>query len=381
LATGTEWEESYDAGHVTVRFVVGAPTDAEQVEAFQAGDVTVLPVRWSLHREPEGPLTPMSAEQQVVAAAQYAEAVGLLPDRAALLPGWELPRVPTWSPDQRWGPRSPLVSARVQLLAQISPDDMIAMLNLAFALSYRRMTSWAVVSARAAARPVGRSAALERLVDDVSELLADLGRTWGQAAWEATVDWINEDEEEPMEDGTIRHLLGEVIRPYLVTVASEDLLPVDVVTHGAGPFVCALTGRGLPPGPAWEAPVHVLDAIRALVARAGARGLVSAASAWACAWGDDHADARGAIASLAVTSPSMFPDWRAALPGALAREVRRATADRTEEADVQDWLTVLTTVLSHRARLAPGTVELVAACGDDAMPGLRRLLDEPLTGP
>jgi hypothetical protein len=77
----------------------------------------------------------------------------------------------------------------------------------------------------------------------------------------------------------------------------------------------------------------------------------------------------------------MFPDWRAALPGALAREVRRATADRTEEADVQDWLTVLTTVLSHRARLAPGTVELVAACGDDAMPGLRRLLDEPLTGP
>lgn len=381
LAAGSEWEESYDAGQVTVRFTVAAATDAEQVEAFRAGDVTVLPVRWSLHREPEGPLAPMSDEQQAVAARQYAAAVGRLPETAAVLPGWELPPAPDWSPEQRWGPRSPLVAAHAQLLAQATPRAMIEMLDLAFALSYRRMTSHAIVSARAAARPAGRSAALERLIADASDLVDDLGRTWGRAAWEAAVAWVNEDEDEPLEEGIVKRLLGEVITPSLVSVATEDLLPADVVVHGAGPVACALTGRGLPPAAAWEAPQHVVDATRRLVVRAGARGLVAAASAWAWADtdSDDDATARGAIASLSVTTPSLFPDWRAALPTALVREVRRLTASATDVADVQDWLSVLTTVLSHRARLALDTVELVVACGEHTMPGLRRLIDEPLT--
>jgi len=382
LGVGSEWEESYDAGQVTVRFTVGAATDAEEVEAFRAGDATVHPVRWSLHREPEGPLAPMSEEQRAAAAEEYAAVVRLLPAGRAVLPGWELPASPHWSPEQRWGPRSPLVSARVQLMAHVSPGDMIEMLDLAFALSSRRMTGYAIVAARAAARPAGRSASIERLVDDASDLLAGLGLTWGHAAWEATVAWVNDDEPDPLDDAVIKGLLGEVITPYLVSVACEDLLPTDVLVHGAGPFVCAVSGCGLPPGPAWQAASHVVEATCSLVAAAGADGLVAAAAAWADADGDDYADARGRIMSLCVTTPSMFPDWRTALPPRLVAEVEHAAVDGVDgvdEADVQEWLSVVTTVLSHRAMLSSDTVELVLACGEETMPGLRRLLDEPLT--
>lgn len=380
IATGDAWEEEFDAGLVTVRFVLDPPEAAEPLEAFQAGDVPVHPVRWSLHREPEGPLTPLSPEQLAVAGIELDELRAALGPDPAPLPGWELPAEAGFAPEQRWGPRTPIVLARGVQLRQMTAADLVQLLNVAMALSFRRMTSYAVVVALSAARTAGRTAALERLVQDADDLVGQLGVTWGHEAWAAALEWVNGDDEEPLPDDRVREIVAEVVRPFLLTVAAQDLLSTDMVVFGAGPVVCAFSHDGHPPSPAWHAADHVVTAVRELAVLAGAEGVAAAAAAWAEAEGDEAAGARGDVAVHAVTSPSMFPPWRQELPAGLVRELRRRERrDDLPEWVIQDWLTTLTTVLSHRAALEPETVDLVIECGEGWLPGLGRLVNDPLT--
>ncbi|WP_459984267.1 hypothetical protein [Nocardioides sp. AN3] len=330
LPTGTAWEEKYDAGQVTVRFRVGEATDARELEAYHAGDAPVLPIRWSLHREPDGPPTPLGADELAAATAELGAVLDDLSDDVprtpVIVPGWEVP--------------SPV--------------------------------------ARTAARPVGRAGALDRLVDDVADLVAGVGRTWAHDAWEEALTWFNDDGGEPSDEDWVKHILAQVIRPYLVSVAAADLLPPHVAIHGAGPLLCAMTPMGLPPSEAWHAAPHVIEATRALVLRAGPRRLAAAAVAWGQRDDDETADARGDLAAVQVTTPSMFPPCRSVLPARFAEDVERAGRGELGPGDVQGWLSVMTAVLSHRTRLDPATVTMVADCGEPHLPGLRRLLDEPL---
>lgn len=379
LGVGDEWEEEYDGGLVTVRFRLDPAGPGEPLEAFEARDAPVHPVRWSLHRAPEGPLTPMTPEAVADAAAELAEVrAGLRPEPAPP-PAWSLPPEASWEPEQRWGPRTPLVLARAHQLRAVSPADLIHVLNLAMALSYRRMTSHATVVALAGARPVGRTRALERLVSDVDALVAELGVTWGRAAWQAANRWLNDGEDEEFPEARVRQILTEVIRPFLVTVAAQDLMPLDAVVHGVGPIVCAMTPDDRPPSPAWHASDHVVAAVRRLAMRAGAERLAEAAASWDEIDSEEATEARGDIGVHAATSPVMFPYWRTALPRGLVTQVtaRQRSFDLTDQA-VQDWLTALSTTLSHRTLLDPGTVEVVLDCGAP-MPGLRTLVNEPLT--
>ena len=233
LEAGDTWEDDFDAGLVTVRFRLDPPGSGAPLEALMAGDAPVHPVRWSLHRTPEGPLAPLAPAALLAATDELAAIRPVLPPEPAPPPGWELGEAVSWAPGQRWGPRTPLVLARAHQLRTISPADLIGVLNLAMALTYRRMTSFATVVAQAAARPAGRSRALEQLLADADDLVAELGVTWGVRAWCAANAWLNDGEEEVFPEPRVREILAEVIRAFLVTVAAEDLMPPEVVVHGA----------------------------------------------------------------------------------------------------------------------------------------------------
>jgi hypothetical protein len=379
LRTGDTWAEEFDGGLVTARFRLDPPQDPETLEAFGARDAPVRPVRWSLHRAPEAALAPLSEQAVADAERELAGVRPTLRHEPAPPPGWELAATPGWEPQQRWGPLTPLVQARAQQLRAITPADLIGVVNLAMVLSYRQMTSHAVVVGLAAARPVGRTRALERLLEDTDALVGELGVSWGAGSWTAANAWMNDGEEEAFPPDRLREIVAEVVRPYLLCAAARDVMPPDAVVYGTGPILCEMTADGRPPSPAWHASEHVVAAVRRVAMRGGAERLAEAAAAWDAFESEAAVEAHGDIAVHAATTPAMFPSWRRALPrGLVARLTDRQRAwDLTDEA-VQSWLTALTTALSHRTLLAPGTIEEVIACGAP-MPGLAALVNEPLT--
>jgi hypothetical protein len=379
LRTGDTWEDELDAGLVTVRFRLDPPQDGASLEAFQAGDAPVHPVRWSLHRPPEGAPTPMEPDALAQAAQELSGVLPVLTQEPAPPPGWELADPVSWGPEQRWGPRTPLVQARAQQLRAIAPADLIGVLNLAMVLGYRTTPSYAVVVALSAARPVGRARALEQLLEDTTALVGELGVSWGVRAWRAANDWINDDDPDPFPEERVREVLAEVIRPYLVCVAAQDLLTPDLVVLGTGPVLCPTTPDGRPPSPAWHASEHVVAAVRRVVMRAGAARVAEAAAAWREADSEEATQARGDVVVHAATTAAMFPYWRRALPRGLvaALTTQQRSWDLTDQ-DVQDWLTALSTTLSHRTQLEPATIAVVLECGAP-LPGLRTLVNEPLT--
>ena len=108
----------YDQGHATATFTVQPPGDRDTLEALGiAPDAQVLPVTWSLERTPVGPLTPLSPQDLQTAFNEYADVVRSLPaDRAVAPDGWQLPPIPDFSGEDRFGPRTPVVLARAAQL-------------------------------------------------------------------------------------------------------------------------------------------------------------------------------------------------------------------------------------------------------------------------
>ncbi|MFT4289093.1 hypothetical protein [Nocardioides sp.] len=378
LDVGDVWEESYDAGLVTVRFRLDAAEDAESLEALQVRGSPVCPVRWSLHRAPAGAPTPLDDAARARATTAFTRLVSAAPEVAAP-PGWEVPAVPSWDPEQRWGPLAPLVAARAARLVDAGPEQLVDLLNLAVPLFEEHAMGEPIVVAQAVARSAGRGRAVGALLADAAELVEGLGVSWAVPAWRAAYAWFNADGSEPTPESLVRHLVRIVVQPWLVTTAVEDLLDRPARLHGLGPVTAALAGtRACPPGPDWCAADHVVDAIRRVVVRAGAASLLDAVINWQTGFDESHTTARGQIAARAVTSAAMFPDFRSTLPARLLRELTSAQLRRrVDDWAVQDWLTTLATVLIHRAVLSEKTVAAVLQCGG-TMPGLAAVVNQPL---
>jgi hypothetical protein len=118
LDVGANLRRECDAGLAVVHYRVDPPGDRDELEAFGiAPGAIVLPIPWSLTRPPEGKISALSADACVIAEADY-ESVLATVDRHVPAPlGWELPDWPSWSPDQRFGPRTPVVLARAAQLS------------------------------------------------------------------------------------------------------------------------------------------------------------------------------------------------------------------------------------------------------------------------
>ncbi|MFI5623853.1 hypothetical protein ACIA03_10325 [Nocardioides sp. NPDC051685] len=378
VAPGDTYSRRFDAGMVQVTFELGAPVEAASLDAYQAEPSSVIPLRWSLHRVPEGTLVSMDDDAIDVAEAEYARLSASLRRSDEVPDGmWTLPVVASWDPHQRWGPRTPLVAAHAAAICAFSPEDMIGLVNIAFPLESARAAGHPQLVARAAARSVGRSAALDRLVDDASTLVDGLGLTWGRSAWPAARDWLDGDNsDDPFPEGDLRRMVKTIVTSHLLTVAVADQLTTDQELTGTGPVAFAVMIDGLPPDGRWHAAPHIVDVVVGLLADVDAA--VVAARAWRLVDNEPVMEARGDLQIAAIHGPSMFPDLSVALPGSLLGDVRQATlAHRVTGAVVQSWLSVLATVLTHRAHLRDETVDAVVQVGA-GMPGLAAIVNTPV---
>src|SRR3546814_10573869 len=188
LKVGDTWSRAYDDDQVTAHFQLDPAQDAEDLDAFQAADgAKVLPVRWSLEREPVGEPQPMAAVALAAAQSEYAHLCDVLADRGPLPAGWELPESPDWSPTARFGPCTPLVLARAALVWTADPTEMVDIFYNILCVDMEGSLSWPSSVAASKARPLGRADGMRRLQKDLPETAYGFGKSWGKEIGRAHV--------------------------------------------------------------------------------------------------------------------------------------------------------------------------------------------------
>jgi hypothetical protein len=396
LGVGAELERRYDAGRTTLRFRVGPPADREVLEAYGiAPDASVLPVHWSLHRAPEGPRGAMTPEQEHAAASAYDEiTAGLVEGRRAPT-GWTLPRTPSFAPEQRFGPRTPVVLARAAQLWQADDETLADLLYAALLVESAGMSlTNPVAVAGALAREVGRSRCLADLHDDVEGLVSWLTtRPAARARWRRVVrtfdpeGWaaVAPDGRDGMARacaGLLRDLLGMCLSFEVVADVADD----DLLLSARGPWLSGLR-RGAPvPGDAWSAAPDVLAAVADLLAQLDVESLGTVAGIHQIAMTRGIREAPGyaalcqrlrgwALVSAAgcpwEPTLSSLPGWRPLLEAVPHGVVAPL-------APLQAWATCVSSALTHRWRLSGADVRTLAAPFRQDLPLLERRLNAPV---
>lgn len=395
LTVGSQVTREYDAGQATVTFRVGPPGDREELEAYGVQpDADVLPVLWSLQRPAEGPLATLTPAAKKQARSAYATLVADL-DTARRAPrGWELPTIPSFEPDQRFGPLTPLVVARAAELWQADDAALTRLLDVGVAVDQWWSLSSATSLAIAAARPVGRRSSLESLHEATHVLVSELtdapaGRQrWRRIVrgWDATM-W--RDLDSPARHRVHRNLtriLHDLTVSALMVEAVADVAGEPLLLQARGPWVSALDDQYVLTDPAWQAVPEVLDAVRTLLEGLDLSGLARVAERHALALHDQLREAPGyaevcsrleawALVSAAVCpwEPVLadLPAWRPLL-GALP-DLRIAAIP-----ELHRWATCLASALTHRARLSADDVDAFVAPHLSALPGLAEVVNAPI---
>lgn len=396
LGVGAEIERRYDAGQTILRFRIGPPADREVLEAYGiAPDAAVVPVHWSLHRAPEGPRGAMAPERERAAASAYREIqAGLLAGRRAP-GGWSLPRTPSFAPDQRFGPRTPVVLARAAQLWQADDEVVADLLHAALLVEGAGMSlTYPTAVAGALARQVGRSRCLADVDEDVEDLVMWLtSRPAARARWRRVVrtfdaeGWaaVAPDERDRMARrcaGLLRDLLDMCLSVEVVADVADD----DLLLSAHGPWLSGLR-RGAPvPGVAWAAGPDVLAVVADLLAPLDLETLGIVAGIHEIAMTRGITEAPGyaelclRLSGWALVSAAGCP-WEptlASLPGwrPLLEAVHSGVV--APLAPLQEWATCLSSALTHRWRLSNEDVCTLAAPFRQDLPLLEQRLNEPV---
>ena len=380
LRAGSELERRYDAGQVTLRFQVGQPADRNLLEAYGAAlGATVLPVHWSLHRAPEGVLGAMTPEDEEAAAAAYDEIVAGLVSGPPAPKGWALPEAPSFAPDQRFGPRTPVVLARAAQLWQADDETVAAILRAALLVegSGRSLTHPPAV-AGTLARQVGRRRCLEDLHEAVHRLVDALtSRPASRARWRRVARAVDPDgwttcstrDREEFARGCAG-VLHDVLSACLLVEAVADVADADLLLSARGPWFSGLAHGEVVPGEAWVASPEVLAIVAELLSPLDGEqlGFVATRHHAAMVAGVGEAPGYGdlcrrltgwALVSAAGCPDEALPSGVEAPPGAL-----------------QEWATCVSSALTHRWHLSGDDVRTLAAPFRAELPGLEERLNE-----
>ncbi len=374
LTVGSTLDREYDGGLVRVRFQLDPPGDREELEAFGAPPhAEVLPVRWSLHRAPEGRLQPMTPEAAAWAAKEY-DAIRYSIGPVGGAPGWPLPDEPSFDPAQKYGPRSAVVLGRAAELWHASPEFLASLIGAAsHVLLATGSLSCPATWAQSVARPAGRSAQVKRLHDEAHKLLVALEnrRAWRRAIELVVGDaWLSAAGD--MRRSWRRHcgsLLADVVTAGLLVEAVADVAPVDLVVAGRGPLMGAGRSAGVAPGKEWFAAEEVMRVSDSLTERLDRRQVaaVGAAHLRACEEDEEYGDLEDRLLGWALVSAAGMPDL--SLGGVVQ-----------VPPGFQRWSAVLTSALTHRARLRAGEVTRLAQPMRALLPRLEQVLNEPIVG-
>ncbi|WP_170286169.1 hypothetical protein [Nocardioides rubriscoriae] len=393
ISVGTELVRTYDDGAAVVRFEVGPPGDIEELEAYGvAPGATVLPVRWSLTRPPDGRPRTLKGHHLAEARTLYRQVLTSLGPEHDVPPGWELQARPSWRREQRWGPLTPVVLARAAQLWQADAESVSLLVGNAVDVREASSLTWPASLANAAARQAGRRKEVRRLYDDVPDLVDHVVDAPGsRRRWAELMEivWGADDggpDKARRAHAAVRSLLHDVTAACLMVEAVADVVDTATLTHARGPWIAALSPTDdLPPGN-W-ASGHVLDALRDLIAPLSLTQLGELAHLHALAREGEYADDYPLLAmrlrGWALTGPAGCP-WRATIGRhaewtehavLAARFLGRAAAPHH---DLRDWTSVVSSALTHRCRLSAEDVDALAAPVRHLLPGLGALLNQPL---
>ena len=407
LAVGSEVTETFDSGLATVHFRVDPPGDREELQAFGIADgADVLPVRWSLHRLPEGEPMPLAETSRARIASEIRLLLWGQRDREKRPPrGWEVPQLnplnpldpkdePDFGVEQAFGPLTPLVTARATQLWQANDRALERALELSSVVEHADSLSHRTSLAIAAARPVGRRKALERLHHEVHELVWWLTeRPAAQRRWRSVVESVVPPDgrrslrERKQIERRCAGLLHDLVLGCLAVDAVADVAERSLLIAGRGPWV-RIFDESVEPD--WWADDSTQDAVRRLLLPLDADGLlevgrrhqairfgpldqaeqydelVTRLIGWsmvgpaACAW-------ELTLGDLPGWDP--FIDWEA-YDGCGYPE----SAMMPRVPSLEDWATCLTSALTHRDRLSEEDVAVFVAPFADLLPGLEGLL-------
>lgn len=390
IGVGSRLTRRYDDGLATVEFRIDPPGDRDQLEAYGiAPDAAVLPVRWSLLRPPEGPLTPLGDATAEAAAEEYAVVLAGLPGRGQAPPGWALPRDPSFDPHQRFGPRTPIVLARGAEFWQADDETICHLISAAIVAGSASSGAWANAVASARARPAGRRTAVEEACDAAHELAGMLTQAPNQRGrWQrilrALVSQHPLDVAESMKDRdrAYAHQLGKLMCSLFVSEAVADLVDPDLCRSTRGPWLSGLRGLVACPGPEWSASAEVLAQVRELLepldsrtlaklARAHESGLLLRSSA--------YAHIGGWLVGQAITSACACP-WDSVLSGLPGCQgpAWASQAPGTVAALLEDFASVMTAAITYRARLSNDEVDALTMPFVALLPGLEATLNSPI---
>ncbi len=311
----------------------------------------------------------MDAAAQAEAASAYEE---IIPKRSrATVPGgWELPTGPSWDPEQRFGPRTPLVLARAAQLCSASADDWVNLADYVATAHVRAPTGYALSVSRTSAREPGRAAAVERLESAVEDLMAGFGTSWAVPPAAALRTSFG-----PGFDHLVE-AITEAVVTHLVVESVADVLPIRVGRLGQGVVLAALAPPGVAPDGRWLCSQTVDRAVADLVTRTPLPDLIEVAAAWDRTFWDEPG------APILVTSWTSAgcsrPVFELLDPASCTIAASTLRSQGLGLGALQVWLTSLATVLTERAALDPTAVELFLEAGRRVV-GLERLVNSPLT--
>ncbi|MFN8157479.1 MAG: hypothetical protein U0R68_08680 [Candidatus Nanopelagicales bacterium] len=221
LAPGAERDLGLDDGASMARFVVGAPVRADSVDAhYLKPDDVVLPVRWSLEREPIGPMLELTAEQDAARARRLAFL------RSA---GAGLVTTAPVNASVDFGPYAEEVAAAAGLLATADARSLGALFTLALDPDLPLRPEGVLALTAARARPVGLVEAAAR-ARELSTRIASLVAGGGTESprWRRLVDELG-----PFEDDEERRHLSYLLEDGARAVFAA-LLSVETLGHVAG---------------------------------------------------------------------------------------------------------------------------------------------------
>ena len=392
IGIGSEVRREYDNGHARVTYRIDPPGDREQLEAFGiAPGAQVLPVLWSLEREPEGEIRPLDALARRRAQRLYDEIVAGLDGQVTAPPGWALPVAPDFGEGQRFGPLTPVVLARAAQLWQADDETMAELLHAVCTLAEGRIVTAPATVAMALARPVGRRTALVAVHEAVHDLVERVTtHPAGRKRWRGILRsfdpawWSQLDREGRRNlDHNLGGCLHDLTLACLSVEAVADVADGALLLEGRGAWLSGIRHEAMLSLPAWQASPVVQDAVRGLLGSLDLRGLtgVGAGHAVALRGGvSDYYELCARLQSWALVSAAACP-WEsllAQLPG--WQPVRDAVPGAVlgPMLELHQWATCLTAALTHRARLSAADVRTFTAPHLALLPKLPALLNSPL---
>jgi hypothetical protein len=289
---------------------------------------------------------------------------------------------------------TPLVVARGAQLVQADADRLGRLLDAVTKVDRGGELRWPVAQARALARRVGRVAQLEALDSATDHLVGIVvtGPAWGELVEEVFGDLRHRGRSEELAAASenLAALLRRATLGCLSTQAVADIADADLLMAGTGAWESAHQPAGVAAMTPWHAAPHVVDVVRRLLRRRSAETLskIGLMHDMTLRWGavndrtQRYADLEARLTGWALASSAACPPVLELLDGTkageqLARGVGPGLGGSRLEA-LQGWATCLTSALTHRQRLTAEEVGLFAWPLHSLLPGLERIVNEPL---